>query len=190
VLGPDTDAADACCDEGSFEGFVDVASILRHLLTRLDPALLSEDACGLGSSVSDAVRVMDALTARAPSVLHEARVADAARKDGDLLYRGFSGTTLLDVLTAAFLRPFHLRDVHVCHRVRSHLFSVCVFFLGCANDVDNPQVAAADVRPELDAATSLRSVSAHSMSIISHMDLIWCAGTLLPSSIMPVCCQV
>jgi hypothetical protein len=36
-------------------------------------------------------------------------------------------------------------------------------------------VAAADVRPELDAATSLRSVSARSMSIISHMDLIRCA---------------
>jgi hypothetical protein len=42
------------------------------------------------------------------------------------------------------------------------------------------QVAAADVRPELDAATSLRNVAARSMSIISHMDLIRCACVRKP----------
>jgi hypothetical protein len=68
--------------------------------------------------VSDAVRVMDALTACAPRALDNTRVSAVSRNDGDLIYRGFAGTALLDVLTAAFVHPFHLRDVPVCHRVR------------------------------------------------------------------------
>ncbi len=163
--------SDACAaDEGAFEGFCDVAAILHHVLSALDPTLLEEDGA---TTTDDIVRVMDALTALAPDAL-EAPVSAVSRNDGDLIYRGYESCSLLDIITAGFVHPFHLRDVAICHRVRcgqgcSGLHSVIEVFRA-------PQLAAADVRPELDAATSLSDVSARSMSIISHMDLIKCAG--------------
>ena len=107
--------AEAGSSSGEFEGFVDVASILRRLLASLDASLLDERAC---DTPSGAVRVMDALTRAAPAALR-APGADASRVDGDLLYRGFSSASLLDVVCAAFVRPFHVRDVPICHRVRA-----------------------------------------------------------------------
>ena len=132
--------------EGAFEGFVDVASILRHLLASLPPPLLADGAC---DDVHGALRTMHALSHGAGAQALRAPVAAVSRADGDLLYSGFAGASLLDVVNAAFVHPYHVRDVAVCHRV-----------------------AAADIRPELDAATSLRSVDARSMRIVSHMDLI------------------
>ena len=102
-------------DEGAFEGFCDTASILRYVLSRLPPDLLSENEC---ATVDDTVRVMDALTSLALEAL-QAPVSAVSRKDGDLVYAGFASITLLDIVTAAFVRPFHLQDVSICHRVRS-----------------------------------------------------------------------
>ncbi len=139
-------SSEAGAEEGAFEGFVDVASILRHVLATLEPhGLLSERAC---STAEDTVEVMASLTRLAPAAL-DAPVSTVSRSDGDLVYRGFSSCTLFDIVSAAFVHPFHLRDVSVCHRV-----------------------AAADVRPDLDSAASLRNVDARSLTIVSQFDLV------------------
>ena len=102
--------SDACAaDEGAFEGFCDVAAILHHVLSAL------EDYGA--TSTDDTVRVMDALTALAPDAL-QAPVSAVSRNDGDLIYRGYESCSLLDIVTAGFVHPFHLRDVSICHRVR------------------------------------------------------------------------
>lgn len=144
VLSPTT-ADENENEEASFEGFCDVASILHYLLARL-PAELLEDSADAGAD--SVVRAMDALSSLSFDVL-AAPVSALPRKDGDLVSRNFASSSLLDVVQAAFTHPIHLRDVAVCHRV-----------------------AAADVRPELDARASLRSVSPRSMSIVTHMDII------------------
>ena len=138
-------AGEGASAEYEFEGFCDVASILRYLLGKLPPELL-EDIPDV--SADAVVQTMDALSCLAYDVL-AAPVSALPRRDGDLVSRNFASSSLLDVLQAAFIHPIHLRDVAVCHRV-----------------------AAADVRPELDARASLCSVSPQSMSIVTHMDII------------------
>lgn len=131
--------------EHQFHGFCDVAAILHHLLASLPPELL-EDI--VEASADEVVRAMDALSSLAFDAL-AAPVSALPRTDGDLVSRNFASSSLLDVVQAAFTHPIHLRDVSICHRV-----------------------AAADVRPELDASASLSSVSPHSMQIVTHMDII------------------
>jgi hypothetical protein len=128
--------------EHQFLGFCDVAAILHHLLASL-PAELLEDI--VEASTDEVVTAMDALSSLAFDAL-AAPVSALPRTDGDLVSRNFASSSLLDVVQAAFTHPIHLRDVSICHRV-----------------------AAADVRPELDASASLSSVSPSSMQIVTHM---------------------
>ena len=131
--------------EQQFEGFCDVASILKYLLGQLPPELLEDIP---DASADAVVRTMDALSCLTYDIL-AAPVSVLPRRDGDLVSRNFASSSLLDVVQAAFIHPVHLRDVAICHRV-----------------------AAADVRPELDARASLCSVSPQSMSVVTHMDII------------------
>ena len=153
-------------DEGAFEGFCDTASILRYVLSRLPPDLLSETEC---ATVDDTGHVMDALTSLALEAL-QAPVSAVSRKDGDLVYAGFASITLLDIVTAAFVHPFHLQDVSICHRVRNRVHAASRASRSLTRRVS--QVSAADVRPDIDAGKSLSSVSARSMTVVAHMDLI------------------
>ena len=117
MSGPvlETPESGAAADEGRFLGFVDIAAVLQHVLASLPRDVLAETA---GGSVDDSVRVMAAVSSLAEVAL-SARVTALSLNDGDLVYRGFSSCTLLDVVTAALLHPLHLHEVHICHRVRA-----------------------------------------------------------------------
>ena len=140
----------ASADEGSsaeyhFLGFCDVAAILNYLLASLPPELLKDSP---DVSAENTVRLMDTLSALAAGVLAAPVSALPRKDDGDIVSRNFASSSLLDVVQAAFIHPVHLR-VAVCHRI-----------------------AAADVRPELDAGASMRSVDPRSMSVVAHADII------------------
>ena len=143
--GTDSSPREDATVEQQFEGFCDVASILKYLLGQLPPELLEDIP---DASADAVVRTMDTLSCLTYDIL-AAPVSVLPRRDGDLVSRNFASSSLLDVVQAAFIHPVHLRDVAICHRV-----------------------AAADVRPELDARASLCSVSPQSMSVVTHMDII------------------